>query len=219
MKADVAHILTIHSEPDSLVLDCVRRVRQHFAGPIHVINDGGEHRTRVFVKLLDSFGVTYDHSGNLKRLQHGAAWWARFFQHAITLRREWTVKLDADTRLHFPPDLPPEGLVAGTVMSAGQPNEHLQGGYQCFHAASLGQLLACAQSPEWQNPASWRMGEADYFIHRGFMSTDYVLAAMLRKLGFGWVNMPDLDCRSIYNPAKQGVFREDAAVTHPHKSV
>lgn len=212
--------LHVKHETNERVRTCLMHIREAYPDdPILVIYDGGTASVGRVDILLEFQALALFGRCLKKGLSNGTAIWTRFFEHMLRFNACYLVKLDPDTiihrRLKWLPD-PIISTVCGTVMSPDSSARHIQGGFQLFTRYSAMELLDESRNEQYRNPESWNMGQANVFTKRDLVSTDYTLAAMMNNFEMQPTHLEELDCRSL-PPLGNSPFREDAAVTHPHK--
>lgn len=214
-------VMTVADEPFEKVADCLERLLHVYpTSPVVVISDGPLAYDEDKLRLGGM--VQYAPGARLKiGLQNGALWWHRVFTHGLAQDCSYIIKLDADTRIHRPIRVIPIGrnghnlLVAGSLQSPGDKDEHVQGGFQIFTRAFARLAMYEAQDARYCNPANWNLGEAKLFWEKGEVSTDYMLAVICQRIGGEMIEHPEIDCRAIVLPKP---FQPHAAATHPHKT-
>lgn len=211
MSPQFAFIITVYQEPVTLVEDCLDRVQKFYRESRYavILDTPLREPDRILFRTFDSNPV------RLKGIDNGAAWWNRFFKIAQGEDIDWTVKMDPDTQIHrrltF---IPTDADIVGHLDERRDGiHDHIQGGFQMFHRSVIEPLLEESQRREYLDPDYWRNDECEDLISRGMISTDYMLAKMAKNIGARMVDHPEIDCRGT--PSE--TFRENAAVTHPHK--
>jgi hypothetical protein len=213
--------IVVHNEVDELSACLVSLRTHHPAAPVLIISDGDDRGG--YRRLARAYNARYVAGESLKP-SRGADYCRRLFVEFLRCPTDYLLKVDPDTRFHRPFRFFPNAHFFGTVLEAGTPLEHVQGGCQGF---SKEVCVRAVESPLltdphfYDDPAAW--------CHHPFvleLVSAYQKAAGVQNCDFLIYNLMNyhLDAPPASWSEALCLWREVArnphnhyAVTHPHK--
>lgn len=221
--------IVVHHEVDELGACLVSLRMHHPAAPVVIISDGDD--CDGYRRLARAYGARYVAGESLKR-SRGADYCQRLF--AEFLRgpdgsggaTDYLLKVDPDTRFHRPFRFLPNAHFFGTVLEAGTPLEHVQGGCQGFSREACERAVRSPQLTDgtfYDDPRQWchhpHVGElvAAYQEKSGLQNCDFLIYNLMKYHAdappAAWSETLCLWRGDPRNPGNR------YAVTHPHKLV
>lgn len=223
-----AVVLTVHREGSAQLAWCLGRLRDaHPEMPVVVVSDGAADSG--YAPCCAAHDARYVPGERLKVLHLGATWWARFFAVGLEAARpagcRYLLKADPDTSFNRPIAGWPAGAdFFGSVRrEPGPPGgppvlAHVQGGCQGFALPFVERVLASGAcgDPAYADAGTWCPvpAAAARFRQAGYLSTDWSMVHIARRLGATWADWPEVRCRWRPWP---GVLDPRWAVTHPYR--
>lgn len=200
-----------------LVLESIRRHYKETVVPIHVISDGVENSE--YVEIAGIYYAHYTAGCYLKRAECGGMWWQRTLKIGRSYNEKWIIKMDPDARLARCFYTEPRYALSGTVLNAGTPFEHVQGGCQAISTELADRIISSGilESNELRQP--WRYCPNPEWLKTwyptGYLSTDYSIMFILRKIGADFGSWSEV-CSLWSSPPPSNVGKK-YAVTHPFR--
>jgi len=214
---DLVFGLVVCREGPRQLVACFEHLRRAYPNaPVFCISDGWDHP--AYAQVAAAFSVDYIRGERLKLISSGARWWDRFLGLALSYGTPLIVKIDPDTFLHRPFRSFPAFDVFGTIGRIGEPGEHVQGGCQGIRRAAAEKILESGLccDPIYQDPYTCPVAPGVPYS-KVFMSTDFTLVHMLRRLSLSYGDWSEVDSRFIGHMGSVP-WKRDAAATHPHKA-
>jgi hypothetical protein len=204
--------LTVYCEPAEQLSWSLGHLRRAYpAADVFVISDGSD--CEGYRAACAGHAARYLPGERLKTLENGARWWERFFTVASGYKSEYVFKMDPDTQLHRPFRDFPRWDVFGSYDGGGR----IQGGIQGFSRAAVETVLrsGICLDPAYADASTWATEEGvrGYVRSLGQISTDFVLAHIVQRLGLTYGDWPEVN--SLWRNDRP--FRQGVAATHPHK--
>ena len=185
---DFVVIINIAEEGEYQLKLVLENIRQHYnetVVPIHVISDGVENPE--YGEIAGSYGAQYTAGCYLKRAECGGMWWQRTLNIGRRYNKKWILKMDPDARFVRCFSTEPRYALSGTLLNAGTPFEHVQGGCQAISTELADRIISSGilNSRELRQP--WRYCPNPEWLKTwyptGYLSTDYSIMFILRKIG------------------------------------
>lgn len=197
-----------------LVLESIRRHYQEI--PIHVISDGVENPE--YGEIAGMYCAHYTAGCYLKRTECGGMWWQRTLKIGRSYNKKWILKIDPDARFVRCFSTEPRYALSGTLLNAGTPFEHVQGGCQAISTELADRIISSGILQSHELRQQWRYCPSSEWLKMwyptGYLSTDYSIIFILRKIGadFG----PWSEVYSLWSSPPKNVGKK-YAVIHPFR--
>jgi hypothetical protein len=200
-----------------LALESIRRHYKETVVPVHVISDGVANAK--YGEIAGIYGAQYTADRYLKRIECGGMWWRRTLKIGSSYHKQWILKMDPDARFTRRFYTEPRYALSGTVLNAGTPFEHVQGGCQAISIELADRLISSGLLERNELRQQWRFCPSSEWLKAwyptGYLSTDYSLMFLLKKVGadFG----PWSEIRSLWSSPPPGNVGKKYAVIHPFR--
>ena len=207
--------MTIYQEGERQLAVCLEKLRQAYREAVAFCISDGVHSPE-YSRVCRQFGVDYTEDRRLKRLSCGVKWWDRFFRVGSRYDPSYLIKIDPDTIIHRPFHSFPGVDLFGTLDHRSREMEHIQGGCQGFRIDAVKRLLesGICQDPVYCDRAVWAPAECEF--QGDYLSTDFTLIHMVKRLGLRFDDWDEVDCRYVSQLGSRS-WKTDAAATHPRR--
>jgi len=182
-----------------------------------VISDGVAYSK--YGEIAGLYGAHYTAGRYLKRTECGGMWWRRTLKIGGSYNKKWILKMDPDARFVRRFSTEPRYALSGTVLNAGTPFEHVQGGCQAISTELADRLISSGLLERNELRQQWRYCPSSEWLKAwyptGYLSTDYSLMFLLKKVGADFGPWPEI-C-SLWSSSPPNNFGKKYAVTHPFR--